>query len=327
MFVDSLTSVGIIDPDDIVLSFGSFHWFTSLWALSLTALYGATRVITSEPFSPELQLKLIEKYKISFLLSNPYHLVLMLKSDRIHLADLSSIMKLFVTGSKPPSGLRAKIDQCLPNTYFSGMYSITEMGSPIAVEYPVCGDKDTSVGQLRRGCQVKIIDDNGNRCGIGVEGEICVKFDYKPLGLAAFDEEGFFQTGDIGYFDEDGDLQIVNRIKDLIHYCFRIVPPSSIEAFLLKSPSVEMACVVGIPDPKNTELPAAVIVRRSYSMISAEQIYDMVANHFPDYMKLRGGVYFIDSLPMTPSEKILRSKAKEIATKCYKERQASLSTS
>lgn len=317
MYIESLTSIGIVNIHDVLFSFELLYGIDSIWTLSLSVLHGSTRIITSKRFSPELQFELIEKYKINTLLSNPHHLVSMLKSDRIHIADLSSLRKLFLTGSKPPAGLRAKINEYLPNTYMSGLYSVTEAGGLVAVEYPICTDVDTSVGKLRRGCTVKIINEYEKRCGIGIKGEIRIKLDKKITDKELTDAEGFFSTKDIGYFDADGYLHILDRNEDIINFRFRSFSPSAIETFLLMSPSIALVCVVGIPHKKSIELPTAVIVRSPDSLITPQHIYDMVANNFQDFMKLRGGVYFIEQMPMTPSGKIIRDKVKDIALNFY----------
>lgn len=94
---------------------------------------------------------------------------------------------------------------------------------------------------------MKIIDESGKRCGVNVDGEICVKMQYKFLGYHGnpkgtdefFDEEGFMKTGDIGHFDADADLFIVDRKKELLKYCNFQIAPSEIDAFLTESPNIQ----------------------------------------------------------------------------------------
>lgn len=93
----------------------------------------------------------------------------------------------------------------------------------MSFDYPKFTEKDT-VGQLVNGAKIKIIDEKGNRCGIDVEGEICVKARFKFLGyyknpqLTAdvMDSDGFFKTGDIGHIDSDGYLYVSDRKKNII---------------------------------------------------------------------------------------------------------------
>lgn len=77
--------------------------------------------------------------------------------------------------------------------------------------------------------------------------------------------------------------------------------------------------MIGIPDEVCIDLPAAFIVRNRDSTITESEVFDMVANHFADYYKLRGGVFFVDAIPMTPSGKMLRRKVREIAAELRKQ--------
>lgn len=110
----------------------------------------------------------------------------------------------------------------LPNGNVHIDYGATELGG-VSFDYPKFTEKD-AVGQLVNGVSIKIIDDQGNRCGIDVEGEICAKARFKFLGYYknqqltddVLDSDGFFKTGDIGHIDKDGYLYIVDRKKHII---------------------------------------------------------------------------------------------------------------
>lgn len=97
-------------------------------------------------------------------------------------------------------------------------------------------------------------------------------------------------------------------------YCGYQVNPSEIENVIESIEGVELVSVVGIPDPVATNLPAAVVVKRSeYEELSEETIIDYVAARLPEYKQLHGGVHFIDELPMTPSGKIQKRFVKVFA--------------
>lgn len=142
-------------------------------------------------------------------------------------------------------------------------------------------------------CCAKIVNDNGERCGVNVDGEICMKLNYKFLGYYGnqeatdvfFDTESFIKMGDIGHYDEDGDLFVVDRKKELSKYCNFQISPSEIDAFLTESSDIKSACVVGISDAVATDLPAAVIVRADGSKIIENDVYNMVAgNRISSYL-------------------------------------------
>lgn len=278
---------------------------------------GATRIITTEAYTPELHLRLIEQYKVTFGLNAPYHLAMLLKSNRLNETDLSSLKFQFAVGGKCSFNIQSELNLRLPNGKVYAAYGLSESGGCMTSST----DNTDSVGQLASFNSIKIVDDHGNRLGIGEDGEICFKTNYRFLGYygnqeatdEVYDDEGFFQTADLGHFDKDGNLYIVDRKKDLLKYCNFQVSPSEIETFLVESPHIQAACIIGMPDEVATDLPAAFIVRSEGSNINGNDIFDMVANHFADYYKLRGGVFFVDSLPTTPSGKILRKKVRDNA--------------
>lgn len=267
------------------MCFSSLYWLSGLVVLLKGTLCGATRIITTETYSPELQLRIVEQYKVTFALNAPHQLVLMMKCDQFAKTDLSSLKFQMVGGSKLPFHVQKEMNFNLPNGNVHNGYGMSEIAGIASCDYPGPSGKDSSVGRLITGIQMKIIDDDGNRCGVNVDGEICLKVNYRFLGYYGnpkatnelFDDEGFIMTGDIGHFDEDGYLFIVDRKKDLLKYCNFQISPSEIDSYLIVSPGIKSACVVGIPDDAVTDLPAAVIVRANGSNISEKEIFDMVA--------------------------------------------------
>lgn len=289
-------------------------------------LIGATRIITTEAFSPELQIRLIEQYQVTHILTSPHQTVLMMKSNRFNTADFSSLKYYLMGGSRILCHIKEQMNRCLPNGSVHCAYGMTETAGEISIDDPIVHDKDT-VGRLKGGYCVKIIDEHGNRCGVNEDGEICIKTSYKFLGYygnpqataEVIDGEGFILTGDIGHFYEDGNLYVSGRRKEFLNYCSLPIAPSEIDGYLTESSDIQTACVVGIPDPMG-HLPAAVVVRNDGSTICEKNVSDMVAVHFADHYQLRGGVYFVDSLPTTPSGKLLRRKVTETAIELFNAR-------
>lgn len=280
-----MTQFNITGLSDVLLCFSSLYWLSGLVVLLKGTLCGATRIITTETYSPELQLRLVEQYKVTFALNAPHQLVLMMKCDQFAKTDLSSLKFQMVGGSKLPFHVQKEMNFYLPNGNVHNGYGMSEIAGIASCDYPGPSGKDSSVGRLINGIQMKIIDDEGNRCGINVDGEICLKVNYRFLGYYGnpeatnqlFDDEGFIMTGDIGHFDEDGYLFIVDRKKDLLKYCNFQISPSEIDSHLIVSPGIKSACVVGIPDDAVTDLPAAVIVRANGSNITEKEVFDLVA--------------------------------------------------
>lgn len=343
--MSSLSNVTMLNADDIMLDLNSLHWVTGFWFLLLATLNGATRLMTTEKFSPETQLRLIEQYKVTFVFTKACYVVDILKSGLVAERNLSSVKHMMYGGAKVPFHFKKEFTSYLPNGSVNAAYGSTEMAAGISVEFPDLTGKDTA-GRILNGYVLKVIDDDGNRCGIDVHGEICIKSRHKLLGYHknkqlsenAIDNEGFFLTGDIGSIDKDGYLYINGRKKDVIYYD-EWVFPSKIEDFLIKSPDIHSVCVVGVPLNEVKELPTAIVVRANNSKITEQDIYQMVAgihiynlishgnfqsfyfyllseNMIDDY-KFRGGVYFVDSIPTNQSGKLLRRMVKEMAIQFY----------
>uniref|UniRef100_T1GLG8 AMP-dependent synthetase/ligase domain-containing protein n=1 Tax=Megaselia scalaris TaxID=36166 RepID=T1GLG8_MEGSC len=296
--------VAINDTDqDVVLTFSSLYWASGLIGLLNAGMTGATHLVISEPFSPELALELIDKYKVTKTLLPPRNIAMIVNSPDI---EKKKILNPF----------------CI---LFFG-YGCTETGF-IAAAFEE--KKLDSTGIVAFNVEVKIIDENGNHLGVGEDGEICMRSPIKWSGYfgdkestdEVYDAEtGWYKTGDMGHFDEDGYLYIVDRIKEIMKSKGYHISPSEIEELVLEIPEVADVCVVGISDVITINLPAALVIRKTGSALSEETIQKYVADKMPHYKHLTGGVYFVDTLPKTPSGKILRRKAKEEAESLYKEK-------
>lgn len=276
----------VICSDDIVLGFGTLYWITGLIVLITGTVEGATRVITTEMFSPKMFLRIIEEHQVTCVFCPPIFLPEIVQSGLLPKADLSSVRHMIMVGVTPPLHIREEIHKYLPNGCTNNTYGLSETCGGGAMEFPEFHGKNT-VGRISNGFAFKIIDDDGNRCGIGEIGEICMKRVQKFLGYykapeltdKAIDAEGFFLTGDIGYIDEDRYLYIIDRKKEMFVYTDRIFP-SKIVKVLLDLPQIHSVCVVGIPYSPTTDVPAAVVVRERNSTISEEEVSKAVAGIF-----------------------------------------------
>lgn len=286
------------------------------------------------------------------MLSATHQLVLTVKSENFQQADISSMRLLMCAGSKLSPITAMEISKKLPNGVVAEIYGMSELAGGISVNI-ISSETDTSVGRLTPNNQAKIVDDDGNRLGENECGEVCLKGMYKFLGYYnndeatadAIDDEGFLKTGDIGYFDSDGKLYLVDRKKDMMKYCASQISPTELEQFLIQSPSIKAVCVVGIPDALAGELPAAVIMlNENEPPITEDDVQQMIAgmnilinlqwkhfyvkksrkfyfliclDSFSDHKRLRGGVYFMDTIPLTASGKIIRRVVKNMAIELY----------
>lgn len=309
---------------DLFLCFSSLYWLSGFITLINTSIVGAIRVITTESFSPELFLYIVEKYKVTVAMSSPSYVALLLQSDRLSQSSLSSMKIFWCGGSYVAEELTKKMNKYLINGRVQVAYGLTEIAGMLSANNTT--KNLNSVGKLVFNAKVKLIDDNGRPCGINETGEICCMPVYPFLGYFGDEEntkqilkeDGWLHTGDTGFFDADGYLYIVDRKKDILKYMNYQISPSELENIILTCDGVSNVCVVGIPDLVKTDLPAAVIVRKRFGhKITSEEIKNIIKEKCSDFKHLRGGVYFVETLPMTPSGKILRRIVKTIAVELY----------
>jgi 4-coumarate--CoA ligase len=170
----------------------------------------------------------------------------------------------------------------------------------------------------------KYVDPDGNELPLGQVGEIWLKGPNVMMGYLnnpdatanAITLDGFFKTGDIGYEDENGNLYITDRVKELIKYKGFQVPPAELEGKLMGHPKIDDAAVVGVYDETlASEVPRAYIVPRAGICRKGleEEVIQYIRERVAQHMRLRGGVRFVDTIPKSLSGKILRRVLRESA--------------
>uniref|UniRef100_A0A915AIS7 AMP-binding enzyme C-terminal domain-containing protein n=1 Tax=Parascaris univalens TaxID=6257 RepID=A0A915AIS7_PARUN len=119
---------------------------------------------------------------------------------------------------------------------------------------------------------------------------------------------GWFQTGDIGYYDEDNFVYIIGRAKETIKVRGWQVSPHEIEETILQLPEVGRCVVIGIPDEHAGEIPRAYVKLKNDAHLCAKDIHKIIEEKLASYKRLAGGIEFIDDIPMTASGKIARNE-------------------
>jgi len=148
-------------------------------------------------------------------------------------------------------------------------------------------------------------------------GEICLKSDWLMKGYwnraeatAESMQDGWFHTGDAGYFDEDGYLYIHDRLKDMIISGGENIYPAEVENALFAHPAVADVAVIGVPDEKWGEAVKAIVVRKPGEELTAGGLIDFARERIARY-KVPRSVDFVDELPRNPSGKVLRRELRE----------------
>lgn len=210
----------------------------------------------------------------------------LISCNSVNSFDLSSIKTILTGGSIVSAELVEKTNKLLPNGCVRNVYGISEIGGLITFNYPIA--KQGSVGLLYEGTSIKIVNDNNELCGVDGKGEVLILPRYPVLGYygnkkatdETVDSDGWIHTGDIGYFDKDGYLYLIDRKKDIMKYNGFQISPSEIENVILKLEGIRNVCVVGITE-LTTDLPAALVLRNdSDYKVTEDEIINIVRSKY-----------------------------------------------
>lgn len=261
----------------------------------------------------------IEKHRVNVITIVPPVMVLLAKSPLFDKYDLSSVKDI----GSGAAHLSTEIEEQVMKR-FRGEVTIRQGYGMTETVFGTLGGtvllKPGSVGQPMKGVYAKVIDENGNSLGPHKVGELCFKSSRVMKGYIGnqqatdemIDKDGWLHSGDLGYYDEDFQFFIVDRLKELIKYKGFQVPPAEIEALLLKMSKVKDAGVIGIPDEMAGELPFAFVVKQPGVDLTIQEVKDFVAKNASNAKWLRGGVKFIDEIPKNLSGKILRRELRDL---------------
>ncbi|VEN48995.1 unnamed protein product [Callosobruchus maculatus] len=312
------------------MSLDSVYWSTDIYKF-ISALRKDAILLITPTLDPQKIWERIERYKVNTIECCPHHAILLAIAGKPKDLDTSSLIKLIVLGGVFPARYREDLQKMIPTTIIIPVYGCTEVGSITSFfnDWPehmqLMKMKPDSVGLPRPGLIIKIVDpETGKSLGPNQQGELRVKKKIMMNGyynLDAsndFDEDGFFKTGDILYYDEDYCFFFVDRIKELLIYQGYHVLPAVIESRLMQHPAVKRAAVVGKKHDVDGELPTAFIeVKEGYENFDSHELRKFVDDNMPDTHKLRGGIIVLDKIPATPSNKVKRGTLKKLLESEY----------
>jgi long-chain acyl-CoA synthetase len=294
---------------------------------SLRVLFyvGGTSIIIKD-FDPAAVLQTIQDEKATDIQIVPTHLVAFLALPDIKKYNISSLKRIFYSGSPMPVELLRRGIKTWGLIFCQG-YGLTETGPTVCMLHEeehgvVDGSVEeqkilASAGQPVVGVHVRIVDKDGIDAEVGEIGEIVVKSKHnmvewwhKPEETRKTVVDGWLHTGDIGRFDEKGYIYIVDRKKDMICSGGENVYPREVEEILYQHPAVLEAAVIGIPDPYWVEKVHAVISLKKGTSLTTQELIDFCRQRLAHY-KAPKSVEFVDVLPKNPSGKILKRKLRQ----------------
>ncbi|KAI6675468.1 hypothetical protein NL676_003374 [Syzygium grande] len=264
---------------------------------------GATVVLMGK-FELEAMLKAVEKYGVDTLPVSPPVVLALVKSEVTGKYDLSSLHTVVCGGAPLGKEVSERFHQKFPNLDLVQGYSMTESLLGSRMMGPDETKQHGSVGRLSEDMEAKIMDPfTGEALPPGCKGE-CYVGDDKATA-ETLDPDGWLKTGDLCYFDSEGFLYIVDRLKELIKYKAYQVPPAELEHVLQSHPQIAEAAVILYPDEESGQVPMAFVVRKPGAYVAESEIMEFIAEQVAPYKKIRR-VAFISSIPKNPAGKILR---------------------
>ena len=302
---------------DVILNTLPLFHVGGLNNLTTPALKAGCTVVLHPKFEVDATFDAIEKEGTTLTVLVPAQLDMMMAHPRWAGADFSRL-RMITTGSTivPMHVIHAVHAKGVP---LAQVYGSTET-CPIAV-YLKAGDamrKPGSTGKVATRCQLRLIDGDGNDVAQGVTGEIMVKGDNvmsgywnAPQATAAVLADGWFRTGDVGHFDDEGYLYVDGRSKDMIISGGENIYPAEIENLLIESPDIAEASVIGRPDERWGEIVVAVVVPRPDHTLSTEQVLKLLEGRIARF-KHPKQVVVVNQLPKTALGKIRKEDVRKM---------------
>ncbi|XP_013098017.2 uncharacterized protein LOC106080934 [Stomoxys calcitrans] len=314
-----LFDYGFVTGQDVIFSFSTIDVASGMFNMLFSCGHGSTRIITDRRESAEYLLELVNKYKVTLLTLTPLNFVCLAKSPQLTKEKLSSIRFINIVGGNIPVTSLLKMQNYLSNGFISYGYALTECGGiagNMGVGHP------NSVGKIIPGIKVKIHDENGRSLNHGELGEILVHTGKTWNGYYGNpneskrmqDYQGWFHTGDLGYFDKDNYLYVLDRKCDSLRFHGMQYWPREIEQCVAELPDVLDVCVFGLWNEVDGDAAAAAVVKIPGSKLSEQDIVEYVAKRLVvSHKQLHCGVFFLDDLPKTGSGKVVRDRARDMA--------------
>jgi len=309
---DLLSSKG----DDVcMLTLPLFHVFGQVVLMVACTMVGVTMVLVPR-FEPGAVLKSLQDDGVTIFAGVPtmYWALLHHPADGVDLDKIKNTLRVCGSGgaSLPVEVLRGFEDK-FEVPILEG-YGLSETSPVVTFNHPHKERKPGSVGTPVWGVEVRVVDENDQDVPVGDPGEVivrghCVMKGYlnKPEETAEAFRGGWFHTGDIAQFDDDGYLYIVDRVKDMIIRGGFNVYPRELEEVLVTHPDVSLAAVIGVPDDQYGEEIKAFVVPKPDHKIDTDGLIEWSKQHLAAY-KYPRFVEVREALPMNATGKILKKE-------------------
>ncbi len=290
------------------------------WVAMLATIFSGGTLVVQRRFDVHDCLALIEREKVTHTVMVPLQFQKILECEHFDDYDLSSLDAYMCCGSPLAVGIKRDIIERVPGDLIE-LYGLTEglvtiMGPEDMLE------KIDSVGRACPGQFLAVIDEDGDELPVGEAGEIVGQSRFMMAGYHDNSEadaeatwvhpsgEKWLRTGDVGKFDDDGFLYLVDRKKDMILSGGQNIYPADIEAVIAEHASVHEVAVVGVASEKWGETPLAVAVMIDDQVIGADELTAWANSRLGKQQRIAATVY-VEELPRNPNGKVLKRELRK----------------
>ena len=307
-------SVFEIGPQSTMLLATPLYSNTTLMP-TLMALYHGAKLVMMRKFNAEQYLDLAEEYQATHTMLVPVQYQRILDAGSFSRRNLGSFKVKPSTGAPIPRDDKRRIATEWPGRFVE-VYGLTEGGCTCMLDVGAYPDKAHTVGKPAPGNEIRVIDENGNDMPTGTRSAMMMTGYFRnPQADAEFywrDRDGtlYHRTGDIGMFDEDGFLILVDRKKDIIISGGFNIYASDIEDLLRAHDGIAEAAVIGIPSDRWGETPLAFVVAKPGAELDAEAIKGWVNERLGKTQRV-SAVEIRTNLPRSALGKVLKPELRK----------------
>jgi fatty-acyl-CoA synthase len=315
-------SIAYTERDRICVPVPFYHCFGMVMGNLAATSHGACIVIPAPSFDPAATLEAVQRERCTSLYGVPTMFIAELNLPDFASYDLSSLRTGIMAGSPCPVEVMKRVVTEMHMEQVSICYGMTET-SPVSLQTRIEDDlehRTATVGRVLPHLEVKIVDPaTGVTRPRGAEGELCTRGYSVMLGYwnepektaEAIDAGRWMHTGDLAVMREDGYVEIVGRIKDMIIRGGENIYPREIEEFLHAHPKIRDVQVVGVPHERyGEEVLACVIPGDPADPVTLEELREFCAGRLAHY-KIPSRLRILDSFPMTVSGKVRKVELRE----------------
>jgi fatty-acyl-CoA synthase len=309
--------------DRVCIPVPFYHCFGTVLGNLACTTHGATMVIPGEAYDPVAVMETVQKERCTSLYGVPTMFIGELEHPRFKEFDFSSLRTGIMAGSPCPVEVMKKVQTAMHMPEMTICYGMTET-SPVSTQ---CATDDplekrvSTVGRVHPHVEIKIVDPaSGDVVPRGTAGELCSRgyivmrgyWNNEEATRQAIDLARWMHTGDLATMDEQGYVNIVGRIKDMIIRGGENIYPREIEEFLYSHPDVVDVQVIGVPSEKYGEEVMAWVKERDGAKVTGDELAAWCKGKIATY-KIPRHWKFVDSFPMTISGKVMKFKMREAA--------------